>query len=156
MAATAVPALGAYDSRDTHVLEQHARWIVESGAGAIDVSWWGRGGYEEQSVPRLMDVMRDYGLKVTFQLEPYNNARTDRYAADILYLLTEYGDKRHWDCLLVLENADGTESPIFRAFATIMGPVGPGLSRTHVRRTVVAAGLGLAAADGHGSRNAAP
>ena len=124
IAATAVPALGAYDSRDTHVLEQHARWIVESGAGAIDVSWWGRGGYEEQSVPRLMDVMRDYGLKVTFHLEPYNSARTDRYASDILYLLTEYGDKRHWDCLLVLENADGTESPIFRAFATIMGPVG--------------------------------
>ena len=77
IAATAVPALGAYDSRDTHVLEQHARWIVESGAGAIDVSWWGRGGYEEQSVPRLMDVMRDYGLKVTFHLEPVRQ-REDR------------------------------------------------------------------------------
>ena len=73
---------GRLRSRDTHVLEQHARWIVESGAGAIDVSWWGRGGYEDQSVPLLMDVMRDYGLKVTFHLEPVQTTRgSTRYAS---------------------------------------------------------------------------
>jgi hypothetical protein len=123
IAATAVPELGPYDSRDTRVLERHAAWIAESGAGAINVSWWGRGGYEDRAVPRLMDVMRDHGLKVAFHLEPYSSARTDTYASDIRYLLTEYGDKRHWDCLLVLENADGTEGPIFKAFATIMGSI---------------------------------
>jgi Glycosyl hydrolase family 99 len=124
IAATCVPALGPYDSRDTRVLERHAQWIVESGAGAIDVSWWGRGSYEDQVVPRLMDVMRDHGLKVAFHLEPYHNGRTDTFAADVRYLLTEYGDKRHWDCMLVLENAHGKQGPIFKAFATIMGPFG--------------------------------
>jgi hypothetical protein len=124
IAATSVPALGPYDSRDTRVMERHAEWIVESGAGAIDVSWWGRDNYANETVPRLMDVMRDHGLKVTFHLEPYNNNRTDNFASDIMYLLTEYGDKRGWDCQLVLKNADGSEGPIFRAFATIMGPVG--------------------------------
>ena len=137
------------------MLEQHARWIVESGAGAIDVSWWGRGGFEDQLVPRLMDVMRDYGLKVTFHLEPYNNARTDRYASDILYLLTEYGDKRHWDCLLVLEKRTARNRQ-----SSGRSPRSWGRSAWTVTdarsRTVVAAGLGLAAADGHGSRNAAP
>src|SRR3954453_1962087 len=36
-----MPALGLYDSRSTAVMERHSRWIADSGAGAIDVSWWG-------------------------------------------------------------------------------------------------------------------
>jgi len=123
IAASAVPALGPYDSRDTSVLEQHAAWIVESGAGAINVSWWGRERYEDRAVPLLMDVMRDYGLKVAFHIEPYHSSRTDMYASDVLYLLTEYGDKRHWDCMLVLDDAHGRKGPVFKAFATIMGPI---------------------------------
>src|SRR5262249_48968435 len=66
-----------------------------------------------------MDVMRDHGLKVTFHLEPYADNRVDSYASDIQYLVTEYGDKRHWDCQLVLTSADGAEGPVFKAFATI-------------------------------------
>lgn len=119
IAATSVPELGPYDSGNPRALEQHARWIVESGAGAINVSWWGRGDYEDRMVPLLMDVMRDHGLKVTFHLEPYSSNRIDSYASDIQYLVTEYGDKRHWDCQLVLTNADGKEGPVFKAFATI-------------------------------------
>jgi len=119
IAATSVPELGPYDSRNPRVLEQHARWLVESGVGAINVSWWGRGDFEDRHVPLLMDVMRDYGLKVTFHLEPYSSTRVDSYASDIQYLITEYGDKRHWDCQLVLRSADGTEGPVFKAFATI-------------------------------------
>jgi hypothetical protein len=121
MASTAVPELGPYDSRNPRVLEQHARWIRDSGAGAINVSWWGRGGFEDRAVPLLMDVMRDHGLKVTFHLEPYGDNRVDSYASDIRYLVTEYGDKRHWDCQLLLRSADDTEEgPVFKAFATIL------------------------------------
>ena len=119
IAATAVPDLGPYDSGNPRVLEQHARWITESGAGAINVSWWGRDSYEDRLVPLLMDVMRDHDLKVTFHLEPYGDNRVDSYASDIQYLVTEYGDKRHWDCQLLLRNADGEEGPVFKAFATI-------------------------------------
>ncbi len=119
IAATAVPELGPYDSGNPRVLEQHARWIIESGAGAVNVSWWGRGSYEDRLVPLVMDVMRDHGLKVTFHLEPYSDNRVDSYASDIQYLVTEYGDKRHWDCQLVLRSADGKEGPVFKAFATI-------------------------------------
>ena len=129
---------------------------MESGAGAIDVSWWGRGGYEEQSVPRLMDVMRDYGLKVTFHLEPYNSARTTDTHRTSFICLPRTGEERHWDCLLVLENADGTESPIFRAFATIMGPVGQDCHGRTFSVPLWRPDSVLAAADGHGSRNTAP
>src|SRR6267378_1175521 len=43
LASNYMPQLGAYDSRSTAVMEQHAKWIAESGVGAINVSWWGRG-----------------------------------------------------------------------------------------------------------------
>jgi len=119
IAATSFPELGPYDSGNPRVLEQHARWMAESGAGAINVSWWGRDSYEDRMVPLLMDVMRDHGLKVTFHLEPYSDNRVDTYASDIQYLVAEYGDKRHWDCQLLLRNADGREGLVFKGFGTV-------------------------------------
>lgn len=128
IAATSVPELGPYDSGNPRVLEQHARWIAESGAGAINVSWWGRDGYEDRMVPLLMDVMRDYGLKVTFHLEPYGSDRIDSYASDIQYLVTEYGDKRHWDCQLVLRMGDVAED-LIRTDEGLRGAVAAGVAR---------------------------
>lgn len=120
IAASSLPALGPYDSRDPGVLEQHARWIAESGVGAINLSWWGPGSFEDRAVPLVMDVMRDYGIKVTFHLEPYRNDRSETYASDILYLLREYGEKRRWDAFLLLEDASGRQGPVFKSFATIL------------------------------------
>ena len=118
IAAMAVPALGPYDSTRHRVLEQHARWIVESGAGGVNVSWWGQDSYEDQAIPKLMDVMAAFGLKVTFHLEPYSDKREEHYAQDVLYLIRKYGDQRHWDAMLVLKDADGREGPVFKSFAT--------------------------------------
>ena len=61
----------AYDSRSTRTLEQHARWIAESGAGAINVSWWGRDSDIDRLIPTLMDVMAAHDIHVAFHLEPY-------------------------------------------------------------------------------------
>ena len=120
IAATSLPRLGPYSSLDLRVLERHARWIAEAGAGAVNVSWWGPGSFEDRAVPALMDVMHDHGLKVTFHLEPYTNSRVRAYARDILYLVREYGDRRGWDALLIVEGADGRQGPVFKSFATIL------------------------------------
>jgi glycosyl hydrolase family 99 len=116
------PHLGPYDSRSTAALEQHARWIVESGAGAVNLSWWGPDSYEDLAVHTIMDVMRDHGLKVTFHLEPYADDRGQRFVSDVLYLLREYGERRAWDAFLILKNADGSEGPVFKGFGTILTP----------------------------------
>lgn len=120
IAASSIPQLGPYDSRDTATLEQHARWIAEAGVGAINVSWWGPGSFEDRAVHLLMDVMRDHDIKVTFHLEPYRQTRGQTYAADVLYLLQEYGEDRGWDAFLILRDADGREGPVFKSFATIL------------------------------------
>lgn len=122
ISASSLPLLGAYDSRSTRILEQHARWIVESGVGAINLSWWGRGSYEDGSTHVVMDVMRSFGIKVAFHLEPYSSQRGAGYADDVLYLLREYGERRRWDALLLMENADGSASPVFKTFVTLLTP----------------------------------
>lgn len=120
IAANHIPRLGPYDSRSRAVIEQHARWIADSGVGAVNVSWWGPGSSEDQIVPMIMDVMRDHGLKVAFHLEPYAVDHGARWQEDILYLLREYGERRRFDCLLMLRDEDGSEGPVFKGFRTIL------------------------------------
>jgi hypothetical protein len=120
LASNFMPVLGAYDSTDSRVLEQHAEWIAASGAGAVNLSWWGQGSDPDRAVPFVMDVMRAHGIHVTFHLEPYTDRRTEAYARDVLYLLKEYGERRHWDCFLLMEDANGHSGPVFKSFRTIL------------------------------------
>src|SRR5438874_2583410 len=102
LAAFAMPALGAYDSRDAQVIEQHARWIADAGVGAVNLSWWGPGSAEDRAVPLIMDVMRAHDIHVAFHLEPYADDRATRLADALLYLNREYDEKRRWDARLLL------------------------------------------------------
>lgn len=122
IASTMMPRLGPYNSADPQIIEQHARWMADMGAGAIAISWWGRGSLEDQTTPLIMDIMRDHDIHVTFHLEPYADNRAMSYASDVLYILREYGEKRNWDNFLLLENADGTSAPVIKSFRTILPP----------------------------------
>ena len=120
LASNYMPRLGAYDSRSVAVMEQHAAWIAGTGARAINVSWWGRDSDVNEIVPTLMDVMRAHDIAVTFHVEPYNDRHAYNYAADVEYLIREYGDRRRWDTFLLLQHADGASGPVFKSFRTIL------------------------------------
>ena len=120
LASNYVPLLGAYDSRSARVLEQHALWMKRAGAGAINVSWWGKDSDTDRLVPALMDVMAAHDLRVTFHLEPYRDRRAASYASDIEYLIRTYGDARRWDSFLLLRHEDGSVGPVFKSFRTIL------------------------------------
>ncbi len=119
-----MPLLGAYDIRSTAIIEQHARWITETGVGAIALSWWGRESFEHRAVHRIMDVMKDHDIKVTFALEPYTDDRGQRFRDDIRLLVREFGERRGYDAFLILKNANGDEGPIFKGFRCILPPEG--------------------------------
>lgn len=119
-ATTMMPLLGAYSSIDSRVVEQHARWMAEAGVGAINYSWWGRDSSTNDAVHLVMDVMRAHDIHVAFHIEPYANDRSAHFAEDVRYLLHEYGERRRWDCFLLLERADGTSSPVFKVFRSIL------------------------------------
>jgi hypothetical protein len=114
------PKLGPYDVRDVATLEQHARFIREAGIGGVALSWWGRGSWQDRTVPLILDVLNAHDLKATFALEPYADDRARYYASDILYLLSEYGQKRHWDAFLLLRSASGRIGPVFKSFRTVL------------------------------------
>jgi hypothetical protein len=120
VASAYMPRLGPYDVTSFAVLEQHARWIREAGVGALALSWWGQGHYTDRAAPRILDVMRDHDLKVTFALEPYADDRGRRFADDVLYLIEEFGERRGFDSFLVLRDADGREGPVFKGFRCIL------------------------------------
>ena len=120
LASTYVPQFGPYDVRSTAVLEQHARWIADAGVGSIALSWWGRTSFEHRAAHGIMDVMKDHGIKVTFAMEPYRDDRSLQFRDDIVFLLTEFGEKRGYDCLLLLKNQDGSSGPIFKGFRCIL------------------------------------
>src|SRR5678815_4350834 len=83
LASNYMPKLGAYDSGSVKVLEQHAKWIRDAGAGSINVSWWGRDSDVDRLMPVLMDVMAAHDIKVSFHLEPYRDHHALAYADDI-------------------------------------------------------------------------
>jgi len=94
--------------------------MKSAGAGAINVSWWGKGSDTDRLVSPLMDVMAAHDLRVTFHLEPYANRRAASYASDIEYLIRTYGDARRWDAFLLLRHEDGSLGPVFKSFRTIL------------------------------------
>ncbi|MET0237038.1 MAG: discoidin domain-containing protein [Kibdelosporangium sp.] len=85
------PSLGAYDSHDTAVIDQHMRWVQQSGAGTIVTSWWGQGSYEDNAVPALLTAAARYGIKVAWHLEPYSGRTAESTVSDINYIHSRYG-----------------------------------------------------------------
>jgi glycoprotein endo-alpha-1,2-mannosidase len=86
------PTLGAYDSGDqAGAVDQHMRWIQQSGAGTIVTSWWGQGSYEDNLTPALLATAARYGVKVAWHLEPYAGRTAESTVADINYIHSKYG-----------------------------------------------------------------
>src|SRR3972149_4600812 len=81
------------------------------GGGSTPLPGGGKGNFEARAVHEVMDVMKDHGIAVTFGLEPYATDRGYRFANDVLYLLTKYGERRGWDAFLILRNAAGGGRP---------------------------------------------
>ncbi|MFI7231660.1 ThuA domain-containing protein [Nonomuraea angiospora] len=86
------PALGAYDSGDfAGTVAQHMKWIKQSGAGVLVLSWWGRGSYEDNLARGVMDAAAKEGLKVAWHLEPYSGRTAASTVDDIRYINQTYG-----------------------------------------------------------------
>jgi hypothetical protein len=69
-----------------------------------------------------MDVMAAHDLHVAFDVERYQERHAKNDASDLMYLIRNYGDRRHWDCFLLLEHGDGSAGLVFKSFRTILLP----------------------------------
>ncbi|EXU63327.1 hypothetical protein Z951_36730 [Streptomyces sp. PRh5] len=82
---------GAYDSGDRAVVDRHMGWLAQARTGVLVTSWWGRGGYEDQRVPLLLDAAAAHGLEVAWHTEPYAGRTARSVVDDIGYLIQRYG-----------------------------------------------------------------
>ena len=118
------PRLGPYSSRALDVINMHMRWIVRAGIGTVVVSWWGKGSYEDDLLPKILNIADDWGLKVALYIEAYGGgyvrtnpstgqtvgSRTAQTAMDdVKYLINRYG------CHRAIYRREGR--PVFMFFA---------------------------------------
>lgn len=86
------PKAGPYDSGDfAGVVDQHMRWVQQSGAGVLVYSWWGQGSYEDGLAQGVLDAAARYGIKVAWHLEPYAGRTAASTVADVNYINQRYG-----------------------------------------------------------------
>ncbi len=91
-ASTNYPQLGAYDSHDPNLIEQHCRWAKEAGIDGFIVSWWGHNHYTDRAMPLILEGCNRHGLTACTYYETVPRPRTPRSAAvDIVKVLSRYG-----------------------------------------------------------------
>ena len=55
---TNYPRLGAYDSHQPKVIEEHCRMAKAAGITGFIVSWWRQGDFHDEGMPLLLDTAR--------------------------------------------------------------------------------------------------
>jgi hypothetical protein len=91
-ASTDYPQLGAYDSHDPKVIDQHCRWAKDAGIDALIVSWWGHDHYTDRAMGAILDGCERHGLSACIYYETVPKPQTSRSAADdIIKVLNKYG-----------------------------------------------------------------
>lgn len=91
-ASTNYPALGAYDSHDPEVIDQHCRWANAAGIDGFIVSWWGHNDYTDRAMAKILDGCQRHGLSACIYYETVPRPRTAETAAeDIVRVLNKYG-----------------------------------------------------------------
>lgn len=94
---TNYPKLGAYDSHDPKVIQQHAEWSKQAGIHGWVVSWWGRNDFTDKAMPRILDACQKAGLQATIYYETVRGQKTPENAAqELVEVLKTYADHPAW------------------------------------------------------------
>jgi hypothetical protein len=97
---THFPAFGPYDSHDPAILDRQMALARGAGITGFIASWWGRGSFEDQGMPLLLDVAGRHGVTVTAYYEKIPGedptGRTKAAVADLDYLLSNYATHKAW------------------------------------------------------------
>ena len=91
-ASTNYPVLGAYDSHDPKLLDQHCRWAERARIDTFIVSWWGHDSYSDRAMDRILTSCLRHGLRACIYYERVPEPQTPQTAAnDIIKVLNKYG-----------------------------------------------------------------
>jgi hypothetical protein len=119
IASSYYPLRGLYSSRDPAVLADQMAELRSTGIGAIAVSWWGQGSWEDHSLDALFAAAAAAGIRIAFHLEPYTGQTAASVASDIRYLIGRFGSSPALLRISRSTAASGTTAarPVFYLFA---------------------------------------
>ncbi|WP_298518255.1 glycoside hydrolase family 99 protein [uncultured Kordia sp.] len=84
------PALGNYSSNDPKVINEHFKLMQQAGIGVCVMSWWGKNGFEDKSIPTYLDIAAKYGIQLAFHIEPFYKSVAE-LKAQLHYIHEQYG-----------------------------------------------------------------
>jgi glycoprotein endo-alpha-1,2-mannosidase len=84
------PTLGAYDSHDPKVVEQHCTWARAASIDTFIISWWGHGTYEDKAMPLILDTCAKHNMTVCVYYEAVPDPRSPQSAADDIVKILEH------------------------------------------------------------------
>lgn len=101
IAAEDYPLLGAYDSNNESVIEQHVEWAKEAGIDCFIVSWWGQGSFEDKALFNISKVCEKESFNFTVYIENTSSyyqkpPSINQTVEDLTYLLNKYNDSSSW------------------------------------------------------------
>jgi hypothetical protein len=81
------PERGLYSSADATVVNAQMAEIKAAGIDTVVISWWGRGGWEDSTMPVMTAAANAAGLRLAVHIEPYEGRTGDTVKDDYAYLL---------------------------------------------------------------------
>ena len=92
---THYPLLGAYDSYDTKIIDNHFEMAKGCGIDGMIASWWGVKDYTDKPMPLILDRAKLKGLEVTVYFEAVRGKTTEQKVKntvkDLSYVVDSYG-----------------------------------------------------------------
>ena len=94
------PQLGLYSSHDKNTIRAHFQMLSNAGVDAILYQWWSfnstegyeeeNNGFSDKTVPLLLEVGEEFGIKVAIEIQPYRNRNITLINEDIKGILEKY------------------------------------------------------------------
>lgn len=91
------PQLGCYSSKDHRIIQMHMKMLRQAGVGVLAVSWFPPDQHDDEGkpldevLPLLLDIAKNFALKIALHLEPYKNRSAHSVYNDIKYIHSNYG-----------------------------------------------------------------
>jgi len=91
---THYPALGAYDSYDPEVIEQHITLAKSHGIDGFICTWWRQKDLHDIALEKVLGIAAKRDFEISIYWETVQDAKKDtvkRAVSDMLYVLEKYG-----------------------------------------------------------------
>ncbi|MFT3685210.1 MAG: glycoside hydrolase family 99-like domain-containing protein [Phycisphaerales bacterium] len=106
---TNYPTGGVYDSHDPAVIKRHCTLAKDAGIDGLIISWWGKGTFEDQATPAILDGCAKHGLQAAVY---YEQVKSPTNAAAAVEELTDIAKRFGSHAAYLKVDDNGQQRPV--------------------------------------------